>query len=155
VRELVAMHGAAFCMLLGSRGVAVAQERSQLVDIGVILSLSTDDRPMPHMTPPFWTPSPDQLAQLEAQLKPYLDGSHQGKWIAELGVYKRQYVGYTERGKRRIFVNSFCEQFWKREESWRDQLVIVFDGGPCFHSVHYDTSSSQFDRLQINGPWRF
>lgn len=102
-------------VLLDSQGTAISQERSQLVDTGVILSPSKDERPIFFgITPPFWTPSPEQIAQIEAQLKPYLEGSHQGKWIAELGIYKRQYVGYTADSRRWVFVNSFCERFWKR-----------------------------------------
>jgi hypothetical protein len=149
--------GAAIRILipLGSQGTAVSEERSQFVDTGVILSLSSEEGPALGVSSPFWTPSPEQIAQLEVQLKPYLDASHQGKWIAELGIYKRQYLGYTDGGKKWIFVNSFCERFWKMEDSWRDRLVIVFDGGPCFHNVRYDPSSGQLDQLQINGPWRF
>jgi hypothetical protein len=104
---------------------------------------------------PFWTPSPEQIAQLEVQLKPYLERATtpQAKVIAAgLGSYKRQYLGISDDGGRRwIFVNGFCEGFWKRDDSWRDEFVIVFDGGTCYFQVLYDPSSSQFGPLAING----
>jgi hypothetical protein len=140
---------------IGSQRIAAAQERTQPVETGVILSPSTQEGDRFGMTPAFWTPSPEQIAQIEVRLKPYLDASHQGEWIAKLGAYKRQYLGYTDGGKKWIFVNSLCERFWKTEESWRDGLIIMFDGGPCFHNVRYNSSSGQFDQLHINGPWRF
>ena len=50
-------------------------------------------------------------------------------------------------------MNSFCER-WTKDRSWQD-VLIVFDGGPCFFTVRYDLSNSQFDQLRINGPERF
>ena len=40
----------------------------------------------------------------------------------------------------------------KRKGSWRDSLVLVFDGGYCFFTVLHDPSSLQFEELWINGP---
>lgn len=48
-------------------------------------------------------------------------------------------------------MNSFCEGFWKRDDSWRDSIVDVLDGGSCFFTVLYDPLISQLDRLYING----
>ena len=109
-----------------------------------------------------------RLGRLENKLKPYLEDVSNGKrtetadywWrvpsqakeiVARLGSYKRQYFGLTHGGKKWILVNSFCEAFWKRNDYWRDSIVDVFDGGSCFFMVLYDPSSSQFDRLMING----
>ena len=153
-------HEAAFvCMLmaLALPGIARSQEQSQLVDTGVILSAklverSVDLNRMIGVTPPFWMPSSEDIARLEGQLKPYLEGvgTPKAKVIAaKLGRYKRQYLGYTDAGKKRIFVNSFCH--WKEDWFWRDSVIIVKDGGTCFFRVHYDLSSSQFEQLEING----
>jgi hypothetical protein len=145
------------CMLiaLALPGTAKSQEQSQLVDTGVILSAKLVERSVNRLigvTPPFWTPSSEDIARLEGQLKSYLEGvgTPKAKVIAaKLGRYKRQYLGYTDGGKKRIFVNSFCH--WKEDWFRRDSAIIVKDGGTCFFRVHYDLSSSRFDQLEING----
>jgi len=142
---------------LASAGIAKSQEHSQLVDTGVIFSekqveRSADLNRMIGVTPPFWTPSTDEIARLEVQLKPYLEGvaTRKAKVIAaKLGRYKRQYLGYTDAGKKWIFVNSFCR--WKEDGFWRDTMIIVNDGGTCYFRVRYDVSNSRFEQLEING----
>jgi len=145
-------------ILLASQGIAMSQERSQLVDTGVIFSAEHVERSgadrMFGVTPPFWTPSPEQIAQLEVQLKPYLGRVRLPKAkviAARLESYKRQYFGYTDGGKRWILVNGFCEGHWKKEDTWRDRVVLVRDGGLCFFKVRYDPSRSEFEQLVING----
>jgi len=140
---------------LASPEIAKSEEHSQLVDTGVIFSAKQVERSAKSyrmLTPPFWTPSTEEIARLEVQLKPYLEGvaTPEARVIAaKLGRYKRQYLGYTDGGKKWIFVNSFCD--WKDDGFWRDRLIIVKDGGTCFFKVRYDVSSSRFDQLQING----
>src|SRR5262245_43702713 len=102
-------------IVLASQGIAVSQERSQLVDTCVIFSAEHVERSGAGRvfvaTPPYWTPSPEQIAMLEAQLKSYLAGIKLAKAkviAARLGSYKRQYFGFTDGGKRRILVNGFC-----------------------------------------------
>jgi hypothetical protein len=146
-------------ILLGSRGIAMSQEPSKLVDTGVIFSKQQIER-SPSMKEilgsiqPLWTPSPEEVALLEGKLKAYLESlaDRRARSIAaRLGSYKRQYFGYTYGGKKWIHVNGFCESYWKRDDSWRDRFVYVLDGGSCYFRVHYDPSSSQFDKLSING----
>src|SRR5262245_19269758 len=116
---------------------------------------------------PLWTPSPEEVARLESKLKPFLEevangkrrgaadywrAPYQAKQIVErLDSYKRQYFGFTHGDKRWILVNSFCDAHWKRVDYWRDSIVEVADGGSCLFKVLYDPSSSQFDKLVING----
>jgi len=152
---------AAVCMLipLVSQGIAMSQERSKLVDTGVIFSAQqvkrlVDMNPMIGITAPFWTPTPEEIAQLEGKLKPYLEGMTTAPAkaiVASLASYKRQYLGYTDGGKKWILVNSFCETYWRENDTWRDRVVYVLDGGPCFFQVRYDLSGSQFEQLEING----
>jgi hypothetical protein len=145
-------------ILLASQEIAMSQESSQLVDTGVIFSVEQLERSGADrvfwVTPPFWIPSPEQVALLETQLKPYLGRVKHPKAkaiAARLASYKRQYFGYTDGGKRWILVNGFCEGYWKKEDTWRDRVVLVLDGGRCFFKVRYDPSSSQFEKLEING----
>jgi len=145
-------------IFVASRGIAMSQESSQLVDTGVIFSVEQLKRSGADQVfwikPPFWTPSPQQVALLETQLKPYLGRVKHPKAkaiAASLASYRRQYFGYTDGDKRWILVNGFCEGYWKKEDTWRDRVVLVRDGGRCFFKVRYDPSSSQFEQLEING----
>ena len=155
---------ATVCILipLASQGIAMSQEASKVVDTGVIFSAQQTEvifsarqvEPIDALRP-LWTPSPEEVALLEGRLKTYLEGvaTPQAKEIAaRLGSYKRQYLGYSFGGKRWVLVNAFCNAYWKRNDSWRDSVVDVLDGGSCFFKVHYDPSRSQFDKLIINGP---
>ena len=146
-------------------GTAMSQEHSLLVDTGVIFSAqqlerSADAYRKMGIMPPYWTPSSEDIARLERELKPYLAGetTPQAKVIGstKFGSYKRQYLGYTNDGRRWIFVNSFCE-WWTKEKGrlWHEDRFIVFDGGSCFFTVRYNQSNSQFHELKINGPWRW
>jgi hypothetical protein len=158
--------------LLASQGIAISQERSEFVDTGVIFSVQQIERSDKmsrffDAAQPLWTPSPEEIARLESTLKTYLEDVASGKrtevadyWrapfqakaiIARHGSYKRQYFGVTHDSKRWIFVNSFCEAYWKRDDSWRDRMALVADGGSCFFMVLYDPATMQFDKLTING----
>jgi len=149
-------------IVLPAPQTAISQEHSPVVDTGVIFSAeqlerSTDDYRALGITPPYWTPSVADIARLERQLKPYLAGetTSQAKTIdTRPGSHKRQYLGYTNDGRRWIFVNSFCER-WTKDRSFLEDFQIVFDGGPCVFTVRYDVSNSQFEQLRINGPWRW
>lgn len=106
------------------------------------------------IAPPYWTPSPEQIALLEAQLKPYPGRLRLPKAnviAARLGSYKRQYFGYTDGGKKCILVNGFCQGRWRKEDTWRHSFDLVHDGGLCFFKVRYDPSKPQFEQLEING----
>jgi hypothetical protein len=165
---------ATVCMLvlLASPEIAMSQERSKLVDTGVIFSAQQVENSRhlkmlieSGLTPPFWTPSPEEIAMLEGQLKPFLERAtppeakdfaarlgEAKKIAARLGNYKRQYFGYTDGDRKRIFVNAFCEAHWKEDKDiWRDRLAFVLDGGICYFNVRYDPSRSQFEQLWING----
>ena len=165
MQRTIRLCGVVVCAL-GSLGVpasAVSQERSRLVDTGVILSAQESDRVEREMrwlgiTPPYWTPTPEDIARLEIRLKLYLKhaAAREAKAIlAEGQSYKRQYLGFTDGGRTLIYVNSICDAVWKDGSDWRDGLAIFFDGGPCFFQVFYQPSSNRFERLRVNGPWRF
>lgn len=63
--------------------------------------------------------------------------------------YFRQYVAVLIAGRKRIFVNAFCERQLFR--GLRDHLVIVSDGGICFWHALYDPATGKFSELVING----
>ena len=162
-RNVPLCKAACLCMAIAltAPGAAMSQEHSLLVDTGVIFSAQqVESLRLRHshiithffgLAPPFWTPVSEEIALLEGKLKPYLESATPpaAKVIAaRLESYKRQYVGYTDGGKRWIFVNSFCE--WKESDAWHDRLLVVMDGGLCFFTVRYDVSRSRFENLLIN-----
>src|SRR5262249_23074829 len=109
-RKIRLCEAACVCIIIAfaSPGIAKSREHSQLVDTGVIFSAKQVERSAElyrMLTPPFWTPSTEEIARLEIQLKPYLEGVAipEAKVIAaKLGRYKRQYLGYTDGGKKWI-----------------------------------------------------
>jgi len=150
----------AICLLifLASEGIAVSQQAPRPVDTGVIFSAEhvegSGANRLFALAAPYWTPSPDEIALLEAHLKPYLArATIPGAKViaARLESYKRQYFGFTDGGKKWILVNGFCAGQWKKQDTWHDRVVVVLDGGVCFFRVRYDLLRSQFEQLQING----
>ncbi|NOK63226.1 MAG: hypothetical protein GFH27_549325n66 [Chloroflexi bacterium AL-W] len=98
----------------------------------------------------FWTPTQEDVLQLEAGLAAYLQQTakpeHERIW-QELPDYKRPYVGITQDGQPSIYTNFFCTEF----DNWEDTLVDVDDGGKCFFQVQYSVENDQFFDLQVNG----
>ena len=98
----------------------------------------------------FWTPTEDDVMQLEAELATYLrqntEPEHERIW-QELANYKRQYLGITQDGQPSIYANFFCAEF----DNWEDTLVDVDGGGDCFFQVQYSVENDQFFDLQVHG----
>jgi hypothetical protein len=63
--------------------------------------------------------------------------------------YFRQYVACVAAGKKKIFVNAFCET--PPSPDWRSRLLFTADGGSCFWHVTYDLATKIFSGLEING----
>jgi hypothetical protein len=149
-------------IILASPGLSMSQERSKLIETGVIFSAQQVESSRLHrsdmtrfygLAPPFWMPMSEEIVLLEGKLRPHLESATDpaAKMLAtRLESYKRQYVGYTDGGKRWIFVNSFCEVIWKESDTWHDRLVLVMDGGLCYFTVRYDVSGSRFGNLEIS-----
>jgi hypothetical protein len=109
---------------------------------------------MLEITPPYWTPNMDDISKLNRKIEIYLQQSKDtvaNKVAGNLSDYKMQYIGYTDNGKKWILINAFCGSVWKANDSWQSNVVIVFDGGPCFFQVRYDVVGSQFERFEVNG----
>lgn len=138
--------------ILVSTGVIFTAEQAQHEDRWLGLSAEPDFRS-------YWTPTIDDVAQIETKLKAYLEASpeREGPRIAAaLDRYRRQYVGYSNDRGKSILVNAFCDEYVKTDlkgddRLWREQVVLVFDGGSCFFRVHYGLSPARFERLWING----
>jgi hypothetical protein len=108
---------------------------------------------------PYWTPRGDEIEELESELVPYLRSHpfsvHEQDLIAAVAnrwpAYRRQYVGHTEKGRRLVYLNAFCDSSARFHPCWHDTYVSVADGGPCYFQVSYDPASRQILRVWVNG----
>ncbi len=101
-----------------------------------------------------WQPTPDDVAQLEADLPTFLMGAEHPWLRAEPPIweraprYKRQYLGIVEDGTRLIYANFFCTA---GDESWRETFVFVMDGGDCYFQLKYNPQTHEFTAFSVNG----
>ncbi len=99
-----------------------------------------------------WQPTKADLDGLDANLSQISNMKIYG-WDSKIHIdhpdrYFQQYVAVLVSGKRKIFVNAFCDQLIYPD--WRDRLVVVSDGDVCFWQALYDTSRQKFSNLRIN-----
>ncbi len=107
------------------------------------------------ISPPFWTPTAEQIAELHSKLPLYLQTiqSQDAREITRgFERYRYQYFGYTAEGVRWILINAFCaDELGGYDDYWRKQYLLVMDGGSCFFRVRYNTQSKIFRDLDVNG----
>ena len=120
-------------------------EKGRAEEMGIASWLSRSDG--------FWTPSTDDVLKLEERIVEYLrqnsgQFSHQPPVWERLDEYRRQYIGYEIGGKRIIYGNFFCSYEGK---DWRQEFLVVLDGGECYFQVEYDIESGMFITLLVNG----
>ena len=101
----------------------------------------------------YWTPSKDDILKLEGGIAGYLSQNsnlfyRQPPAWERLDEYQRQYIGLERGGRKIIYGNYFCNS---EGINWRQELVIVEDGGECFFHVEYDVESELFIKLMVNG----
>lgn len=100
----------------------------------------------------YWTPTKDDVRQLEEKLEFYLrrvsDRRSPALW-SKLKDYRRQYAGIVENGRRKIYANFFCKT--AQITDWKMNPVAVEDGGDCFFQIKYDMDAGTFSNLYING----
>lgn len=100
-----------------------------------------------------WTPTEDEILRLEGEIAGYLSQNsnlfyHQPPVWQRLDEYQRQYIGFERGGAQFIYGNYFCNNLGIK---WREELVIVEDGGECYFQVEYDVESGLFIELRVNG----
>lgn len=67
----------------------------------------------------------------------------------DLSMYKRQYVAtINSKGEKEIWVNLFCDTF---NSNWKNEILVVFDGGNCFFNVKLNLKKKKYFELRING----
>ncbi|HEX8649328.1 MAG TPA: hypothetical protein VF708_00690 [Pyrinomonadaceae bacterium] len=100
----------------------------------------------------YWTPSKDDVRQLEEKIEFYLrkvsDRRSPALW-SKLKDYRRQYAGLVENGRKKIYANFFCKT--AQITDWKMNPVVVEDGGDCFFQIKFDIEAGTFSDLYING----
>lgn len=130
---------------------------AELSPNGVIFTAEQSEESLPWLVPEaegVWTPTAADVAALEADLIPYLHTA-ENPWLRpeppiweRVPDYKRQYLGILEDGEQVIYANFFCDAY---SGEWREELVLVSDGGDCFFQVKYNVATGEFYDLSVNG----
>ena len=69
----------------------------------------------------------------------------------DLDNYKRQYIPFIDgKGQKKVFVNCFCEGDLNLD-NWKQEVILVDDGGSCFFHVTINLTTGTFEELFING----
>jgi len=100
-----------------------------------------------------WTPSKADIESIEQRIPQISKLKIRSYESTHLRIenpekYFRQYVGVRHNGKRRIYINAFCDD--SPPPDWRLRLYVVIDGATCYWHVFYDPESNTFSDLTIN-----
>ena len=103
----------------------------------------------------FWTPTTNDIAKAEAKLAAFIESStdkHAAEIRKKLNRFRRQYVGYTRDGERRVLC-SFLPGLKDGEDPFaglRRSFIKVYDGGPSFWEIHYRVENDQCDGFRVD-----
>jgi hypothetical protein len=102
--------------------------------------------------PPFWTPTDDQVQELESLLPKYLKSYPpiDDEAVGNCFEYGHQYFGVTKNGRRLIYLNAFCKPS-RFDPRWQKEMIVVRDGGSCYFQVYFDPAEKEFINLRYNG----
>ena len=99
----------------------------------------------------YWTPAAADIIGMEAGLADYLRTAAASRspdlWQKQAS-YKRQYAGLVRDGQRLVYASFFCDTV---DERWREQIVMVLDGGDCYFQLTYTIDQGTYQDLMING----
>lgn len=85
-----------------------------------------------------WVPTVEQVTVAEAAIS------------AEQGPldHYRQYVGFTENGQQKIYINGFCDTW---DTDWRTTPIVVMDGGDCYFGAVFNVDTGDLESFIFNG----
>jgi hypothetical protein len=64
-------------------------------------------------------------------------------------TYRRQLVVAKNKfGEKEVWVNCFCGT---GGDNWRNEIIVVFDGGSCYFNLKINLTTNKFYDLIING----
>ena len=118
---------------------------------------STNPRPEEFV---LWQPGPADIARFEKLLPEFMRSQKAPSDYQPLHEYYRQYVGGIHKGKKKICVNFFHYCFLLDSmrvqpdlpsDYWKDEPVVVDDGGAYFFQLQFDVETGTFLKLKFNG----
>lgn len=97
-----------------------------------------------------WEPSALDVAAAKSQLEPYVsrEAREDKRNLPNWDSYTFQYQGRELRGRRVVLVNAFCSPPPPYATS---QMVMVFDGGPCYFQAYWDPNDQIYISVVFNG----
>ena len=73
-------------------------------------------------------------------------------FIIDLKNYKRQYVAViSSNGEKEVWVNCFCSSFNSYVQNWREEIIVVQDGGNCYFNLKINLTKGEYYDFMING----
>ncbi len=108
--------------------------------------LSQCSRAAPQKVTAQWTPSSQQIEQLETKLPVFKQKLKRP--TAQLSSFYRQYAGFIAGGRKIIYVNLFPKD---TDPQWRSRVLMACDGGEQFWGVEFEVKTGQFVNAAFNG----
>ena len=73
--------------------------------------------------------------------------------IVDISKYKMQFiVTISPKGEKTVWANCFCSSANDVAfKNWRQDIVIVSDGGQCFFNLDINLTTKEFTTLSVNG----
>jgi len=136
--------------------VVLAEERPWVLldgDQGAML-IHQCSRESPEAVRSAWTPSAAVIEKMESRLtditrlKSTLCCGAKFN-VDDVGHYYRQYAGLVIEDKKLIYINAFARTAVVND--WRQEPVLICDGGRSFWGVLYDPATEKFFDLAFNG----
>ncbi len=103
----------------------------------------------------FWNISPEQIKVLEKNYKKLLavrihDGFGNTR-VYNLSKYVYQYMGLTIDGEKYIYINASGGFIGGDKNNWKENPVVVCDGGAGYWGVLFNLNKLKFSQLAFDG----
>lgn len=155
---------ATFALLAGCTTPYAVQERVALLDPALgAAATQTCSRPGPENPARFFRPDPREVTAIESaamrvlrdhadEYAASIDRAQSGTatpfdWPYDPSLYKRQYIGYYEDGRRMIYGNYYPAASGFEES----EPFSICDGGWHFFGVEYDVEAMEVRRIAFDG----
>lgn len=113
-----------------------------------------------------WSPTESDFKQIELIINKAIQNGEldflKDPKIENINKYYRQYICFiNKKGEKVVYINAFCEiietlpeiegEISKKPFDWKNKLLIVNDGGPCFWNVKINLSTKEYLDFSVNG----
>jgi hypothetical protein len=103
----------------------------------------------------YWDIQSSDVEKLDSNFKKILKLKSQELSVNNLEAFAYQYSGFIINGKKYIYINAFYNspksnpEF--RRSNWKNEPVIVRDGGPNYWQAIFDMDNLDFIQIRFNG----